>query len=421
MCGHSTSSYGFRPGRSCHDAIEAIFCLSRPRSRRRWVIGADIKGAFDHIDQTFLLKTIGDFPARELIRQWLKAGYMENGVVHDTLSGTPQGGVISPLLANIALHGMEETLGVVRNKIGDNIGSRAVARYADDFVVYCTTQEEAEAGIELLKTWVGNRGLELSEEKTRIVHLTEGFDFLGFQIRLYEVGNTKSGTKVLIKPSDKAVKKLRRRLRAEWRSCVGLNVAATIARIRPIIIGWANYYRSGVSSKTFQHLDNWMWTRITRWMKRAHPHKSWGWLCRRYLGQFHPGRKDRWVFGDKQTGHYLPKFAWTRIERHVKVKGTSSPDDARLKRYWWKRGINTLDLSPTRQKLAKAQGYRCPVCGGSLANGEEIHHHHILPQSKGGTDESRNIRLVHLYCHQQAHSPKGASAPKAAKRLLRDA
>jgi RNA-directed DNA polymerase len=325
------------------------------------------------------------------------------------------------LLANIALHGMEEALGVRRNATGDHIGNRAMVRYAEDFVVFCTTREEAEVGIGILKAWLAKRGLELSEEKTQIVHLSKGFNFLGVSVRLYETRNTKSGSKVLIKPSDDAGKKLRSRLRTEWRRCVGLGVAATIARIRPIIIGWANYYRSGVSSKTFQRLDSWMWTRIIQWMKRAHPNKRWGWRYKRYIGQFHPSRKDRWVFGDKQTGHYLPKFAWTRIERHVKVKGTSSPDDVRLKLYWWKRGIKILDLPSPMLKLAKAQGDRCPVCGESLTNGEEIHRHHVVPRSKGGTDEASNIQLVHLYCHQQAHSSKGVPTPRAAKQLVRDA
>ena len=212
-------SYGFRPGRSCHDAIEKIYGLARPNMRKKWILDADIKGAFDNIDHNFLLKRIGNyqFPAMELIKQWLKAGVMEEGRYVDTNSGTPQGGVISPLLLNIALHGMEKALKVKYGKKGEIRGTRAVVRYADDFVVFCETEEEARKCQTILEKMLAKRGLELSPEKTRIVHITEGFDFLGFNIRQYETPNsTKIGWKLLITPSKDSVKKLRRRLKEEW-------------------------------------------------------------------------------------------------------------------------------------------------------------------------------------------------------------
>ena len=197
------SSYGFRPGRSCHDAIEKIYGLARPNKTKKWVLDADIKGAFDNIAHEHLLKAIGQVPGKELIKQWLKAGYMEQGAFHATEAGTPQGGVISPLLANIALHGIEEALGVRYDKRGQIISKRAVVRYADDFVVFCETQEDAEAAKQTLSRWLEARGLTLSAEKTKVVHLSEGFDFLGFTIRHYKSALTKSGWKVLITPSKK--------------------------------------------------------------------------------------------------------------------------------------------------------------------------------------------------------------------------
>ncbi|MEG4026651.1 group II intron reverse transcriptase/maturase, partial [Microcoleus sp. S13C4] len=200
------TSYGFRPGRSCHDAIEKIFGLARPNKRKKWVVDADIKGAFDNISHEFLLKAIGEVPGRELIKQWLKAGYMEQGVFHETDSGTPQGGVVSPLLANIALHGMEEAIGVKYDSRGQSIGKRAIVRYADDFAAFCESKEDAEEVIEILKSWLQQRGLELSAQKTKIVHLSEGFDFLGFNIRHYRAEKTsKTGWKLLIKPSKESV------------------------------------------------------------------------------------------------------------------------------------------------------------------------------------------------------------------------
>ena len=179
------SSYGFRPGRSGHDAIEKIYGLARPNKTKKWVLDADIRGAFDNISHEYLLKTIGPVPGKELIKQWLKAGYVEHATLHATEQGTPQGGVVSPLLANIALHGMEEAIRVKYDYRGQLISKRAVVRYADDFVCFCESREDAEQVPKILVEWLAVRGLTLSEEKTRIVHLTEGFDFLGFNIRHY--------------------------------------------------------------------------------------------------------------------------------------------------------------------------------------------------------------------------------------------
>lgn len=233
------SSYGFRPGRSAHDAIEKIYGFARPNKRLKWVVDADITGCFDNIDHNFLLKTIGPVPGRELIRQWLKAGYMDKDVFYDTEAGTPQGGVISPLLANIALHGMEKPIEKhTFNKSGGIVPSRAIVRYADDFVVLCESKEDAKQVTTILNKWLGKGGLSLSKEKTKIAHLTEGFDFLGFNIRHYKAPQTsRSGYKLLIKPSNKSVQKIRNRLRDEWFRLKGSNASAIIRRLTPIIRG----------------------------------------------------------------------------------------------------------------------------------------------------------------------------------------
>src|SRR5215210_4405579 len=252
-------SYGFRPGRSAHDAIEAIFNLAKPQSRRRWVVDTDLKSAFDNINHDYLLTILADFPAKSLIEQWLKAGVMENNTLYATLTGAPQGGPISPLLLNITLHGMEAALGSRRYCNGIlTPTSRAVVRYADDLVVFCTTRAEAEQTITDLKVWLAARGLTLSEEKTRIVHLTEGFDFLGFNVRLYSIATAKAGAKLFIKPNKASIQKMRDRLRQEWQSLTGVNVRAVIQRLAPSITGWANYYKTGVSAKTFVSLDHYL-------------------------------------------------------------------------------------------------------------------------------------------------------------------
>jgi RNA-directed DNA polymerase len=381
------SSYGFRPGRSCHDAIEKIYGLARPNKTKKWVLDADIRGAFDNISHAYLLETIGPVPGKELIKQWLKAGYVEHGTFHATEQGTPQGGVVSPLLANIALHGMEEAIGVTYDSRGQLIGKRAVVRYADDFVCFCESREDAEQVQKILVEWLKERGLTLSEEKTRIVHLTEGFDFLGFNIRHYPAPQTsRTGWKLLIKPQ-------------------GGNVQLLLKKLNPIIRGWANYFRTAVAKEIFSKLDSWMFYKADRYTRWTHPNKPKDWRHRKYWGRFHLDRLDPWVFGDKQTGGYLLKFSWFPIERHTLVKGKSSPDDPRLKDYWMKRqAAKARDLTFSKQKLAKRQKGRCRECGESLFNEEEIQVHHLQARSQGGQDVYSNLALVHLLCHQHIHA-----------------
>jgi RNA-directed DNA polymerase len=400
------SSYGFRPGRSCHDAIEKIYGLARPNKTKKWILDADIRGAFDNISHDYLLKAIGPAPGRELIKQWLKAGYIEQEMFHATERGTPQGGIASPLLANIALHGMEEAIGVKYDYRGQLISKRAVVRYADDFVCFCETREDAERVQGILTEWLKERGLTLSEEKTRIVHLTEGFDFLGFNIRHYPAPQTsRTGWKLLIKPSKGSIQEVQKKLQDQWHKARGTNVQAVVAKLNPIIRGWANYFRTGVAKEVFSKLDSWMFYKAdgyTRWM---HPNKPKDWRHRTYWGRFQLDRLDSWVFGDKHTGGYLLKFNWFPIERHTLVKGRSSPDDPRLKDYWVKRqATKAKDLTLSRQKLAKRQKGRCPECGESLFNEEELQVHHLLARSKGGKDSDGNVALVHLLCHQHIHA-----------------
>ncbi len=400
------TSYGFRPGRSCQDAIGRIYDLARPNKTKKWVLDADIRGAFDNISHEYLLKIIGPVPGKELIKQWLKAGYVEHGAFHATEQGTPQGGVISPLLANIALHGMEEAIGVKHNAQGHIKGTRAVIRYADDFVCFCESKEDAEHVQRILVEWLKERGLCLSEEKTRIVHLTEGFDFLGFNVRHYPAPKTsRTGWKLLIKPSTASVQAIRKKLKELWVKGKGTNVQGILARLNPIIRGWANYFRTVVASEIFHELDRWMFYRADRYAKWQHPKKPKHWRQQKYWGRLNLDRSDRWVFGDKATGGYLLKFGWFPIERHILVKGTASPDDPELKGYWEQRqAAKAKDLTFSKQKLVKRQHGRCPQCGETLFNDEELHIHHLLACSQGGKNSYSNLVLVHLFCHQQIHA-----------------
>jgi RNA-directed DNA polymerase len=427
-------SYGFRPGRGCHDAIEAIFnTVSGKNPQRRWILDADLAAAFDRIDHDHILNQIGTFPARELVVKWLKSGVIEKGWFTPTEEGTPQGGVISPVLLNIALHGMEEAAGVRYRTFGVNAdrvmpGSPVLVRYADDLVAMCGSREQAEQVKQRLAVWLAPRGLRINEDKTRIVFLEDGFDFLGFHIRRYRNG------KLLIKPSKAAVQRFRARLTAEMRALRGANAQAVIRRLNPIIRGWAAYYRTVVSKKAFVHLDTHMWKLALSWAKRSHPNKPNRWVVDRHFGAFRKSRSDRWVFGDRDSGAYLHKFAWTPIVRHQVVKGSASPDDPALAEYWAERRRRRKPpLDNARLRLIQAQRGRCPLCQGLLLHADHepqtpseweqwvkvtrtaIRRQAITVNAGFGTsDETVALRLIHTHCARRmsdrhAHG-KGPSA-----------
>ena len=409
-----SSSYGFRPGRSCHDALSRIFVSTARQKRRLWVLEADIKGCFDNIDHSFILDAIGNFPAKKIIKTWLKSGYCEfpSTEIMETLKGTPQGGIISPLLANIALHGMENALGIQTvSTTGHNYGSNkyATVRYADDFVVLAYSKEDCENAKTLLDKWLKIRGLEFAPDKVKIVHLTEGFQFLGCSIRLYG----KKQIRLLIKPHKKSISSIKSKLRETWFKHTGNAPQHAIMELNPITRGWANYYKPFVSSRTFANLDHFMWHRAWRYAKRRHPNKNHHWIANKYFGSQKGPSKDRWRFfaiigNDNKI--FLLKFSDFKISRHVMVKNNMVPDN-RSKiaiKYWQKRYANKQYLKwggyESRLKIAKRQYHICPICFDTLYNDEELHVHHIKPKKEKGPDTYTNLVLVHEPCHYQIHS-----------------
>jgi RNA-directed DNA polymerase len=408
-------SYGFRPGRGCHDAIEKVFRLARPNTTRPWVLAADIEGAFNNIGHTTLMQAIGNFPARELLKPWLKAGYVEDEMLHPPEAGVPQGGVISPLLLNVALHGMEHALGISYTPRGVLRGTYALVRYADDLAVFSPTQEAAVEAQHILSAWLGTRGLRLSDEKTQIRHLREGFNFLGFTIRHYPTPtSSRSGYKLLIKPSQASIQQIKRKLKGLWRTHVGSPTVALINAMNPVVRGWSHYFRTGVSKEVFTELDRVMYERAQRYMKRRHPRKSGWWRTQKYWGQT-VGRQDRWVFQDKERHGTLRKFAWTKIIRHRLVPTTYAPDDPTLQAYWAQRRSRAPTTAGRAGQLARRHQGLCPVCHQALENGEDLHVHHVVPKQRGGTDDLANLRLVHHTCHRQLHS---TNAPLGVRRWL---
>jgi RNA-directed DNA polymerase len=307
-------------------------------------------------------------------------------------------------ILRLYLHGMEQALGLRHRKNGWSVTANrcAVVRYADDFVILCNTEQEAQKAQETIAIWLAERGLQLSTEKTRIVHLKSGFDFLGFNVRMVATRKKRKGWALHITPSKRSVLKIKKRLHDEMKALQGHNVAAVIGKLNPIIRGWANYFKTQMSSATFRHLEHYMFQLERRYVDRMHPNKPIYFKQAKYFGKLNPFRNDYSVFGDKATGKYLEKFSWIRIVRHSLVKAAYSPDDPALNWYWDKRTLRKArDLRPILRTLALRQTGKCPLCGDSLFNEENIEKHHILRRNEGGGNNLDNLVLLHLYCHQQ--------------------
>lgn len=273
------NSYGFRPGRSTHDAIEQVF-NRLGTGNDMWILDADIKSAFDNISHDYLLKTIGLMPGRELIKQWLKAGYVEMGQIHPTFSGTPQGGTISPLLANIALHGIEEFLSqfIVKTKHLYSSGKKSTRirsrygfiRYCDDFVITARKKEDIEYIKPYIEGWLKHRGLELNHDKTKTVNVESGFNFLGHNVRDYK-------GKCLIKPQKEKVLTKLKEIRSWLKNNPHVSPEVVTAKLNPIIRGWGNYYRFGVSKQVFSYFDYQVWKALYKWALRRHHKRRKRW------------------------------------------------------------------------------------------------------------------------------------------------
>jgi RNA-directed DNA polymerase len=280
----------------------------------------------------------------------------------------------------------------------------------------CPTKQAAIEAQHLLATWLGTRGWRWSDAKTHIRHLTEGFDFLGFNIRHYPAPlNSRSGYKLLIKPSQGAIQQIRRKLKALWRQHVGSPTVALINAMNPLIRGWSQYFRTVVASRVFSDLDTFMFARAQRYLQRRHPRQSGWWRTQKYWGRTMGARRDRWVFMDQERHATLRKFAWTRIVRHRLVPKTYSPDDPTLQDYWRQRRSRPQALADRPRPLASRQQGCCPVCLQVLENGEDLHVHHVFPKKHGGTDDLATLCLVHANCHRQIHR---ISAPLGVRRWL---
>ena len=334
-------SQGFRPGRRCMDAIWQIWNSIRilgTRKKSKWVLDADISGCFENINHEALLKRIPVF--RETVRRWLKSGIIEFGKYFQTKSGTPQGGIISPLLANIALDGMERFFGAENSKgnytvpssrSGDNKGLNLI-RYADDFVVTAPSREKIVSYVlPKLRAFLKERGMELNEAKTKIVHRDEGFDFLGFNIRQYY---NKTRGLCLAKPSKKAIKQHLKHIKKVISINKQMKADELISKLNPMIRGWANYYCYSSAKETFNYIDYRIWKMLWQWCLRRHKDKGKRWIRRRYFMNL--GNR-RWIFGERKENVLLFCRSFRAGVKYTPVKGYNSPYDASLHKYWSNR------------------------------------------------------------------------------------
>ncbi len=405
------NSYGFRPQRSTADAIEQCFCALGKQRSPQWILEGDIKGCFDAISHTWLLAHIP--MDKTMLKKWLKAGYMEKHVLHPTEEGTPQGGIISPVLANLTLDGLERMLREHFPKVKTGKGALVnFARYADDFIVTGRTKELLEQEAKpLIEQFMRERGLQLSQEKTIITHIEDGFDFLGQNIRKYKAGKRH---KLLIKPSNKNVQTHLEKIREIMKKNPALPAGKLILLLNPIIRGWAQYHQHVVSKEIFNSVDDAIYRKLRQWIKRRHPKKSHEWTTKKYFKSI---GGNNWVFYGEVEGRecYLAQTACVPIKRHVKVKGEANPYDPEWERYYEKRlDVHMADTLKGRRWLShlwKEQNGLCPICQQKITRITGWHSHHIHWRSKGGSNTAENRVLLHPNCHQQVHS-QGLSVEK---------
>lgn len=402
-----TNSYGFRINRSTADAGEQLFLCLSTRRNSEWVLEADIAACFDNISHEWSLENIP--MDKHILRKWLKSGLIFKGVFQHTLAGTPQGGIISPTLANMALNGLESGLQQHLKKLfGVRIAKTQrvnVVRYADDSVITGVTAELLE---NTAKPWIEaflwKRGLSLSKDKTRITHIKDGFDFLGWHFRKY------SGT-LLTKPSKKNVLSFYRALRETVMSHLGVKQDVLIRLLNPKLRGWALYHRHVTARVAFGRMHSLIFRLLWQWARRRHAKKSATWVKRRYF-QILRGRN--WVFTTYDTrrddGRQLDLFHVGRIaiKRHIKIKGTFNPYDQNWEIYGellrQRRMADQMIHNKAWSALYLSQGGKCALCDEPINQETGWHDHHIEYRLHGGSDAMSNRVLLHPVCHQNLHS-----------------
>lgn len=398
------NSYGFRIGRSTHDAIEQCFTDLNKGKSPEWILEGDIKGCFDHISHEWLLENIP--MDTQILEKWLKCGYVETRKLFPTDEGAPQGGTISPTLMNMTLDGLERLLQErlpTRQKVNGrtHFNKLNFVRYADDFIITGESPEFLrDKVLPIVKEFLTERGLQLSEEKTVITHIEDGFDFLGKNIRKYN-------GKLLIKPSKTSVKSFLEKVRSIIKGNKSTKQETLIRKLNPVIRGWVNNQRYVVSSKVFSRVDYEIYKCLWQWAKRRHKKKSHKWIAQKYW--HHIGSR-QWTFSvpyENQSTEGEPLYCKleyatdTKIIRFKKIVAEANPFDEYWTDYFEQReGEKLLNSTKGREKLLtiwRRQHRRCPVCGELITSetGFKVH----TPAGKN----SQKI-MVHKECHEEIHS-----------------
>jgi RNA-directed DNA polymerase len=397
-------SYGFRRHRSTADAMAQCHLVLGGKRRAPWILEGDIRACFERINQEWLVAHVPMDKA--MLRKWLRAGYLEHQTFHHTEEGVPQGGPLSPELANCTLDGLETVLRAhfPQTKHGHTAKVNLV-RFADDFIITGATRTLLTDEVQpLVEGFLRERGLELSPEKTVITHMEDGFDFLGHHVRRY-------GEKTLITPARRNVKTFLDTVRGIVKAQRQAPAGTLIEQLNPVIRGWALYHRHQASARTFSSVDQHIFRCLWQWAKRRHPRKNAGWIRNKY---FRTRAERHWVFyGDVRVGKGVTQDVWlcrasdTRITRHIKVRGAANPYDPAWEEYFEQRlGVHMAQTFTGKRKLLylwKQQNGLCPVCGQKITKLTGWHSHHIVWRSKGGSDSNENRVLLHPTCHSQVH------------------
>jgi len=401
------NSYGFRRERSTADAIEQCFKIfSRRKVSPEWVLEGDIRACFDRISQEWLMTHIP--MDKTILAQWLKAGYVEKQAFHATTAGTPQGGIISPVLANLTLDGLEkEIYARFRHKDRSKPSTGVnLVRYADDFIISGRSRETLAEVRTFVESFLAERGLELSAEKTVLTHIDEGFDFLGQNVRRFN-------GKLIIQPSKQNRKVYLDKIRAILKAKPTITAGQLIQQLNPIIRGWANYHSHVCSTHTYHYTDHTLFKSLWRWARRRHPkNKNAHWVRKKYF-RTHGSRT--WTFSGEISGRngkpktvYLLYATNTPIRRYAKIRAQANPFDPQWELYFENRIQARMkdNLTPRLLRLWQVQKGQCPVCQELITLESGWHTHHVVWRSKGGGSQLSNLQMLHPACHWQTHAQR---------------
>jgi len=394
------NSYGFRPERSTADAGEQCFICLAKKASAQWLLEGDIKSCFDQISHDWMLANIPTDKA--ILKKWLKAGYVYQNELFPTDAGTPQGGIISPVAANMTLDGLEAMLAEKFPRAKRTGLKMNMVRYADDFIITGNSKEWLQQEVKpAVAEFLVERGLLLSPEKTKITHITEGFDFLGWNIRKYN-------GKFLMKPSKTNVKAHLDQLREIIKANKTAKQANLIGLLNPVLRGWANYHSHVVAKKTFARVDTGVWSMLWRWAARRHPNKGLRWIKEKYF-KTRGGRN--WVFAATEeqedgTSREVILFSEsdTPILRHVKIQAGANPHDQKWEQYfesrWGKKNLHSARGRRKLYRLWRRQDGICSNCQQPITKSTPWSVRHIVRKTEGGSDAAGNLKMHHLNCRR---------------------